>query len=107
MNISYSVHAQIRMRQRGLSERDIDLIVRYGSDVRRGLRLLRRSDIDNEIQRIKRRIQDLERLRNCAVIIEDDTVITCYHLCGETGRRALKRDRRWSRRSNGTRQRSV
>ena len=99
MNLSFSQHAQMRMRQRGLSERDIELIVRCGSVVRRGLRLLRGQDIDHEMKRLKRRIQDLERLRNCAVVMDDDTVITCYHLHGEAGRHALKRTNRRLRRS--------
>lgn len=93
MNISFSRHAQTRMRQRGQSEKDVRLIVQCGSDVRRGLRLLRGQDIDNEMKRIKRRIQDLERLKNCAVVMDDETVITCYHLHGETDRRSLKRNR--------------
>jgi len=93
MNLLFSQHAQTRMRQRGLSESDIELIVHCGSVVRRGLRLLRGQDIDHEMRRLKRRIQDLERLKNCAVVMDDDTVITCYHLHGETGRRSLKRNR--------------
>ena len=99
MSLSFSSHAQTRMRQRGLSERDVEMIVQCGTDVRRGLRLLRGKDIDNEIKRIKRRMQDLERLRNCAVVMEDDTIITCYHLCGQAGRHALRRNNRRSRRS--------
>ena len=99
MNLSFSQHAQVRMRQRGLSERDIELIVRCGSTVRRGLRLLRGQDIDHEMRRLKRRIQDLERLRNCAVVMDDNTVITCYHLHGEAGRHALKRTKRRPQRS--------
>ena len=98
MNLSFSSHAQARMRQRGLSKQDIELIVQCGSVARRGLRLLRGKDIDHEIKRIKRRMQDLERLRNCAVVIEDDRVITCYHLFGRAGRRSLRRISRRSRR---------
>lgn len=101
MNVSLSRHAQTRMRQRGFSERDIELIVRCGSDVRRGLRQLRGKDIDNEIKRVKRRIQDLERLRNSAVVMEDDMVITCYHLHGNAGRHALRRNNRRAIGSNG------
>lgn len=100
MSISISKHAQTRMQQRGISEGDIELIVQYGSDVRNGLRQLRGKDIDNEVKRIKRRIQDLERLRNCAVIMEDDAVITCYHLYGKSGRSALRRNYRHTNRSS-------
>lgn len=99
MNLSFSHHAQTRMRQRGLSERDIELIVRCGSIVRRGLRLLKGQDIDHEMKQLKRRIQDLERLRNCAVVMDDDKVITCYHLHGEAGRKSLQRAKRRPRRS--------
>ena len=98
MNLAYSTHARRRMQQRGLCERDIELIVRYGTDVRRGLRLLRRRDINNLAKRTNRPVQHLERLCNCAVVMENDTVITCYHLYGQAGRRALRRDNRRSRR---------
>ena len=99
MNLSFSSHARTRMRQRGMSENDVRLIVEFGSDVRHGLRQLLGRDIDREVRRLKRRIQDFERLRNCAVIHEDNSVITAYHLHGQAGRNAVKPSRRRFRRS--------
>ena len=94
MSLAYTTHARRRMQQRGLCERDVELIVRYGTDVRRGLRLLRRRDIRKLAKHTNRPVQHLERILNCAVVMDNDTVITCYHLHGQAGRRALRRDNR-------------
>lgn len=98
MSLSFTAHAKRRMQQRGFSERDVRLIVQFGSNVRRGLRLLRKQDIDKALRRTTRHMLDLERLRNRAVVIEGETVVTCYHLHGEAGRRALRHDGRRLRR---------
>lgn len=98
MNLSFTRHARTRMQQRGLSKRDVRLIVQHGFFIRRGLCVLRRGVIDIVARRSNSHIQTLERLRNCAVVIEGNHVITCYHLHGEAGRSALRRNsRRWRR----------
>jgi len=89
MRVSFSRHARARMRQRGLRKRDVKLIIEFGSDVRNGLCRLLNRDIEHGIRQDRRLVQDLERLRNCVVIIEGGTVITCYHLYGRAGRQAL------------------
>ena len=99
MNLQFTSHARSRMQQRGISERDVRLIVQFGSDVRRGLRLLRKQDIDKVLRQSTRKVRDLERLRNRAVVIEGQTIVTCYHLHGQAGRRALRHDGRRLRRS--------
>ena len=63
-------HGAARMQQRGISARDIDLIMEYGTAERPGLHRLRNRDADREIRECKLRIQTLERLRGCAAVVE-------------------------------------
>ena len=92
MKHDYTRHARTRMQQRGISGQDVDLIVACGTMVRPGLYMLRDRDADKEIQEHKRRIQALERNRGRAAVVEDGTVVTCYRVSGQAGRRAVRRD---------------
>ena len=74
----YSHHAQARMQQRGLRKRDIELIVGLGTRVADDAYLLRRQDVDREIEVRRREIQALGRLRDHKVVMVDDTIVTCY-----------------------------
>ncbi len=87
MNVT--LHASIRMQQRGRSERDIALITAYGTPTRDGY-LLRRRDVDTRIRNLKKEITAIERLKDWAVITADDeTVITIYPADREKQRRML------------------
>lgn len=92
MKLHCTRHAETRMQQRGISAQDLDLIVECGTVVRPGLYMLRSRDVHEEIREHKRRIQTLERLRGCAAVIEGGTVVTCYHVSGPAGRRAVRQD---------------
>lgn len=107
-------HALMRMDQRGFNTNDIRIILENGTFVRRGFRVLRDRDADAAIRRCKRqiqtlgrqrqpsdrqqrdireckrRIQTLERLRGSGVVVEDGTLVTCLHISGAQGRRALR-----------------
>ena len=83
-------HGAARMQQRGISARDIDLIMEYGTAERPGLHRLRNRDADREIRECKLRIQTLERLRGCAAVVENGTLVTCFHVHGAPGRKALR-----------------
>ena len=85
-------HAQDRMRQRGLRDPDIQLVLECGTQAPHGRVMLRDRDVDREIRECKRRIQRLERLRRVVVVCEDRSVVTCYHAHGPTGRRTLRDD---------------
>lgn len=89
MNVNPTRHARKRMCQRGFHTGDIDIIVELGTVVRPGLHVLRNRDAYTAIRECKHRIQTLERLRGSAVVVEDGALITCFHIAGAPGRRAL------------------
>ena len=91
----YSSHARTRMQQRGLRERDIELIIELGTRVSEDAYILRRQDVDREIELRRREIQALSRLRGRKVVVAADTVVTGYH----PRRAARKRDFRRGRES--------
>ena len=93
MKLTPTRHAQARMEQRGIQRVDVEIIVESGTVIRPGLHLPSGRDVDREVRECKRRIQTLERLRGCAAVVEDGTLITCYHVTGKAGRQALRRNR--------------
>jgi hypothetical protein len=66
------------MQQRGLRSEDIALVLEHGSSVEADVVLLRGKDADEEIGRLRARIQALERLRNTKVVVVGAKVITAY-----------------------------
>ena len=101
MNRDITRHARTRMQQRSISGKDLELIMDFGTVVRPGLHMLRGRDVDKEVRDYKRRIDALERLRGCAAVVDGDTVVTCYHVSGSAGRRAVRRDGNRLRRPRG------
>lgn len=93
MNLSYSDHASARIRQRGFSESDVELIVLVGTPVEADAVLLREQDADREIRHHKREIQRLERLKNAKVIVNGETVVTVYNVGRHRQRATLRRAR--------------
>ncbi len=94
-----SRHASIRMNQRGLRRKDLELITQCGTwtgdnevflsnrDVRSQIAQLKKelgsilradSKMHGKLKSIKQRIQDLERLSGCKVILIGDWVASCY-----------------------------
>ena len=73
-------HANERMRQRGLRDRDIELVLACGTDGPHGRVALLGRDAAKEIAECKRRIRMLERLRGWVVVYEDGVVVTCYNV---------------------------
>jgi len=92
-NLEYSNHARARMQQRGLRERDVELIVDFGTRVSEDAYILRRQDVDREIELPRRDIQALRRLRGCKVVIAADTVVTGYHPHPAVRKQDLRRGR--------------
>ena len=100
-------HAQQRMRQRGLRDPDIQLVLECGTQAPHGRVMLRDRDVDREITECKRRIQRLEKLRRVVVVCEDSSVVTCYHAHGPAGRRTLRGDNGRRGRRGGASSRNV
>ena len=90
MNIDYSNHALVRIRQRGMRESDIPMIVAAGTAVDDDSVLLLAQDVDREIRRRKREITALERLRGCRVVIAGETIVTVYRPSRKTEKRLLR-----------------
>ena len=90
MNLTLTQHAESRIRQRGLRESDIPMIVDAGTPVDDDSLLLLAQDVDREIRRRKQEISALERLRGCRVVIAADKVGTVYRPSRRTEKRLLR-----------------
>ena len=77
-NIIYTRHAETRMQQRAIRERDIPLIIELGTQVDDETWILLKRDVSREIDIRKREIQKLERLENRKVVMRGGHVITAY-----------------------------
>lgn len=89
--ITYSNHAGQRMQQRGIRERDIDLLLSCGTQIDEASILLSDKDAAREIERRKHEIQTLERLRGCKVVIIEGVVVTCYHASEKHLKKVVRR----------------
>ena len=69
-NHTLTSHAETRMRQRGLRDLDIALLVDTATQVTSDSYLLTRRDANREIAKRKREIQQLERLQDCKLVID-------------------------------------
>ena len=81
-----SDHAEERLRQRGYRERDVETVIAYGTLCADAI-VLTDKDVRRAIETKKREIQDLERLRGTAVVVQDGVVATVYR----PGRRRMRR----------------
>ena len=81
-----TTHVQARCQQRGVKERDLDLIVQYGTETPNGL-ILTRKDIAEVEREVKRLMNRLSRLQDVFVATDGKTMKTTY--------RATRRQRRF------------
>lgn len=86
-------HAGARLRQRGLRERDLALLLDAATPLADDAWLLTAADADREIARRKREIEHLQRLRGCKVVLSGDAIVTVYHMRPVAVRNALRRGR--------------
>jgi hypothetical protein len=89
-DLTVTCHAKTRMRQRGLKDEDLRLLLSSASAIDRDAYLLTDRDAAREIARRKREIQSLERLRGVKVVMVGDTIVTCYHTDREAQKAALR-----------------
>lgn len=83
-------HAETRMRQRGLRDDDLKLILATATRVSSDAYLLTRKDVEREVAIRKQEIKRLERLESCKVVVVGDTVVTCFHAERAAQKRALR-----------------
>ena len=88
-----TAHVEIRMRQRGVRDDDLRLLLNAASQVAPDAYLLTERDAAREIAKRKHEIQRLERLKGFKLIVEDGAVITCYSACRENLKRTMRRGR--------------
>ena len=93
IDIVYTRHAETRMQQRGIREKEISLIMALGTQVDDQIWLMRRQDVVRGIETLKRGIKVLERLANRKVVMRGDQVITSYYSRPADQKRALRRCR--------------
>lgn len=96
MNITLTRHAQTRMRQRGIRESDIPVIVAAGTPIDDDSLFLLAQDVDREIRKRKREIGALERLRGCRVVLAGETLVTVYRPSRTTEKRLMRGEHRHS-----------
>ncbi len=87
---SFSQHALTRIRQRGLRESDVSVVVEAGTPVDDESVLLLGQDVDREIRKHKQKITELERLRGCRVVIVGEIIVTVYRPSRKTEKRMLR-----------------
>lgn len=78
LNHTLTTHAETRMRQRGLRNTDLYLIIDTATQVAPYAYLMTRADAAREITRRKKEIQKLEKLKDYKVIVEEGKIITLY-----------------------------
>ena len=93
IDIRYTHHAEMRMQQRAIRERDIPLIIELGTQVDDETWFMRNRDVAREIEIRKQEIQALERLANCKVVMRGEHVITAYPSRPTDQKRTLRRGR--------------
>ncbi len=95
LDLHMTNHAEARMRQRGFRKADVDLVLSVATCVGEDAFFLTDQDASREIERRKREIQQLERLRGSKIIVAGDALITLYHAVRKPQRqhRSMQRSR--------------
>jgi hypothetical protein len=91
MTLDFSQHALARVRQRGLCEDDVEVVVQAGTPLDADSVFLLDSDVAREVGKRKREIAVLERLRGCRVVIAgEEMVVTVYRPSPKTEKKLLR-----------------
>ena len=70
-------HIRARCQQRGIKERDLDLIAQFGTETPEGLILTRKNIAEIERQ-AKRLVHRLSRLQDVFIAADGESMITVY-----------------------------
>ena len=101
-------HGEMRMQQRGMSRRDVELVYACGTQTEPGSWLMLRRDVKREIEARRREIQTLERIEGRKVVVIDGVLISTYVSGSLDQKRTLRRGRAKAIvRSTGTRRRGL
>ena len=83
-----TMHAKNRLQQRGLSARQVELVMAYGTPVEDGYVMTRRA-MDRRIAELKHEMKLIERLCNVNVVDINGTIATAYRVSDRRIRRML------------------
>lgn len=89
----FTHHAESRMRQRGLRERDVPLILACATRIDDETWFMRDRDARRAIEERKREIQALERLAGCKAVVRGGSVVTAYRSRPADLKRTLRQGR--------------
>jgi hypothetical protein len=95
-DLRFTRHAETRMRQRGFRNADVSLVLSVATRVADDAFFLSDKDAVREIERRRREIQQLERLRGTKLIVEGENVLTLYHSDQKLSRQSSSKRRRSS-----------
>lgn len=87
-------HGATRMRQRGMKNGDVALILAHATQVDNETWMLLERDANHAIQNRKQEIEALERLRNFKLVMCSDGVVTAYPSRHSDQKRTLRRSKR-------------
>lgn len=81
-----TAHATTRLKQRGLSTRQIELVLEHGIPVEDGY-VITNSVVSRRMAVLKQEIKDMERLKNVTVIDLNGEIVTAYRVSDRRIRR--------------------
>ena len=84
-------HAEVRMRQRGVRDDDLALILSCATCVDGETLILRNRDVQREVEARKREIRILERLKGQLLVIRKGRAVTTYKPHPAALKRKLRR----------------
>lgn len=85
-------HAITRFSQRSLSENDLSLMLKIGSETHEGFMVLERDYQAFEAD-VKKLLQRVRRIVGKRIVVESGQVITGYHCCGRKEKQLLRKSK--------------
>ena len=76
--VSITRHAADRMRQRGIRESNLNIILELAEEIRPDVYFLSDKAAHQEIQRLKQRIRKIEKMKGVVVVISNGRIVTTY-----------------------------
>ena len=76
--LDITFHAAQRMRQRGIRESDLDVVLQLAEEIRPDVYFLSHRAAQRAIERLKRRIRKIEKMKGVTAVICDGHIVTTY-----------------------------
>lgn len=90
LSLPMTKHANARIRQRGLHETDIPILLNIGTSINETTIYLTSKDVALAIAKRKQEIARLERLKGCRLVVRDNQVITIYRASAKTNKKMMR-----------------